>query len=182
VYQLAPGDTLGIWIDGINAAAGQAPPVHFPERVGIRFPERADLTPSMGLPYPVREDGKVALPMIAPLSVQGMSLEEADRSIRRAYADAKLLDPTKAQIIVTLARPRIYHVVVVRHDMPPGNTSNNFVVTNVGAFNGETELVGSTNGGTGQVVDLPAYENDLLSALALTGGLPASTAGGEGGI
>src|SRR5262249_47559078 len=80
VYQLAPGDTLGIWIDGINAAAGQAPPVHFPERVGIRFPERADLTPSMGLPYPVREDGKVALPMIAPLSVQGMSLEEADRS------------------------------------------------------------------------------------------------------
>jgi protein involved in polysaccharide export with SLBB domain len=183
VYRLAPGDVMGIWIEGITAAAGQAPPVHFPERVGLRFPERSDLVPSMGLPYPVREDGKVALPMIPTLSVQDMSIEEADRAIRKAYADAKLLDPNKAQIIVTVARPRIHHVVVVRHDLPganiAANLNTNFVVTNVGTQNGETELVGSTQGGVGQVVDLPAYENDVLTALALTGGLPASTSTNE---
>jgi protein involved in polysaccharide export with SLBB domain len=179
VYRLAPGDVLGIWIEGINAAVGQPPPTHFPERIGVRFPERADLTPSMGLPYPVREDGRIALPMIAPLSVQGMSLEEVDRAIRQAYADAKLFDANKAQLIVTLARPRIYYVTVIRHDLPPTNLNNNFVVTNVSAFNGETELVGSTNGGSGQVVDLPAYENDLLTALTLSGGLPGSTAASE---
>src|SRR5436309_6546682 len=36
VYRLAPGDVLGIWIEGINAAIGQVPPTHFPERIGLR--------------------------------------------------------------------------------------------------------------------------------------------------
>ena len=33
-----------------------------------------------------------------------------------------------------------------------------------------------TLAGTGQIIDLPAYQNDVLTALARTGGLPGTDA------
>jgi hypothetical protein len=176
-YRLAPGDVLGIWIEGILAAQGQLPPVHFPERAAFRFPERGDLPPALGLPIPVREDGTLSLPLIPPLPVQGLSLEQVEAAIRDAYTvKRQLIQAGQERIIVTLMRPRLSHVLVVRHDAPATNLNNNFAVTTVGTFNGETELIGYNTTGSGYVVDLPAYENDVLNALALSGGLPGSNA------
>jgi len=55
-----------------------------------------------------------------------------------------------------------------------GNLNNNFVVTNVGATNGETDAIGRSTTGAGYRVDLEGFDNDLAAALAQTGGFPAS--------
>src|SRR6202022_2155629 len=78
------------------------------------------------------------------------------------------------RIIVTLQHRRTYHVQVIREDAPiNGNT---VTIGTVGLGTG-TELVESTSRhGTGHEVELPAYENDVLHALAQTGGLPGTDA------
>jgi hypothetical protein len=53
----------------------------------------------------------------------------------------------------------LYHIQVVRED------SGGITLVPGGAF-------GNTKRGTGYVLDLPAYENDVLTALTRTGGLP----------
>lgn len=165
VYRLAPGDVLGVWIEGILGERGQAPPV--------RFPESSSLTPALGYPFPIREDGRVPLPLVEPVRVQDLSLAEAEEAIRQAYTVKKqILKPGQERIIVTLMRPRQYHVLVVRRD-----SESTLNVVSTGFFG--QELIGADKRGTGHALDLPAYENDLLNALAKTGGLPGDDASDE---
>jgi len=151
VYQLASGDVLGIYIENVLGEEGAAPPVH--------FPEEGDQAPALGFPVPVREDGTVALPYIEPVNVEGLSLADATNSIRRAYTDSQILKESSAKILVTLMRRREYRVTVIREE------------------GGGKE--GVTKRGTGETVDLPAYENDVLHALNETGGLPGLDARNE---
>jgi protein involved in polysaccharide export with SLBB domain len=155
-YRLEPGDILGIWIETILGEKGQPPPV--------QIPADTSRPPALGYPVPVREDGTLLLPLIDPLKVKGMSLDEVTQEIIKAYTvTKKILVAGRERISVTLLRPREYHVLVVRED------SGNLGVTGglVGA-----SAVGLTKRGTGYSLDLPAYENDVLNALARTGGLP----------
>lgn len=165
VYRLGPGDTLGVWIEGILGERGQPPP--------IRFPEKGDLAPAMGFPFPIREDGTVPLPLIDPVRVQDMSLAEAEQAIRNAYTVKKqILKPGQERIVVTLMKPRHYHILVLRRD-----SESTLNVVSTGFFG--QELIGANKRGTGQVLDLPAYENDVLNALARSGGLPGDDASDE---
>ena len=151
-YQLAAGDILGIYIESVIGKADEAPPVH--------FPEQGDQPPSIGYPVPVREDGTLALPLADPITVEGMTVEEATDEVRRAYTvDKEILKPGKDKIIVTLMRRRMFRVLVIREE------------------SGGKENV--TKRGTGTIVDLPAYENDVLHALNMTGGLPGLDAKNE---
>jgi hypothetical protein len=63
------------------------------------------------------------------------------------------------QIIVTLIRKRMVRVLVIREEA--GGAEN------------------ISKRGTGHVVDLPAYENDVLRALSETGGMPGTDAKNE---
>lgn len=165
IYRLAAGDTLGVWIEGILGERGQAPP--------IRFPEKGDLAPAMGFPFSIREDGTVPLPLVEPVRVQNMSLAEAEQAIRKAYTVKKqILKPGQERIVVTLMRPRQYHVLVLRRD-----SESNLNVVSTGFFG--QELIGANKRGTGYTLDLPAYENDVLNALARSGGLPGTDAADE---
>lgn len=165
IYRLAPGDTLGIWIEGIVGERGQAPPV--------RFSEKGDLPPAMGFPFSIREDGTLPLPLIDPVYIKDMSLAEAEQAIRKAYTVKKqILKPGQERIVVTMMKPRQYHVLVLRRD-----TDNDISVVSTGFFG--QELVGSKKRGTSSALDLPAYENDLLNALARSGGLPAADAAND---
>ncbi len=153
VYRLATGDILGIWIDGILGERGQTPPLH--------YSVRKDQPPGFGFPIPVREDGSISLPLVPPIYVSGLSLAEAEATIVRAYTtDVQLLQPGRDRILVSLMRPRTYRVLVIRQDGSQGATL-------IG-----TELIEKVKRGTGHEIELPAYENDVLSALARTGGLP----------
>ncbi len=165
VYQLAPNDTLGIYIENVLGKADEAPPVN--------FPEDASRAPSIGFPIPIREDGTVALPLVAPIEVTGLSLAQATDEIRAAYTTgSKILPEGKDRIIVTLQRPRMERILVIREE---GDTS----VANLQALTAGTKSAGLSKRGTGTTVDLPAYENDLLHALSRTGGLPGLDAENE---
>jgi len=162
VYQLAPNDVLGIYIENVLGSAELPPPVN--------FPEDSSRPPSLGFPVPVREDGTLALPLVEPIQVSGLTLAQATEEIRRAYTVKKRILPEgKDRIIVTLQRPREYRVLVIREES--GNGAG-------GGAAAATATV-STKRGTGATVFLPAYENDLLTALTKTGGLPGVDAENE---
>jgi len=152
VYLLGPGDVLGVYIKGVLGNEEELPPVH--------FPEDANRPPAIGYPVPIREDGTLALPIVDPIKVEGMSLVEATDVIRKAYTYPRVIvKEGEEQIIVTLIRERKIRVQVIREEG--------------GGLNGVSKR------GTGHVVDLPAYENDLLHALSETGGMPGTDAKNE---
>jgi len=166
-YLLDKRDVLGVYIEGVLGDMDQLPPVQFPEA-------GSDRPPSIGYPVPVREDGTLALPLVPALNVRGLTLSQAQDAIRKAYTiDQEILRPGKDRIIVTLMRERAYRVIVMRQDGADQ-------VQQVGLAGGAGSAgPHSTLGSRGQVIDLPAYKNDVLHALALTGGLPGVNARNE---
>jgi hypothetical protein len=158
VYRLAPGDVLGVYIDTILGERNPPPPVHYPELSNILARR---LTPSTGFPISVRDDGTIGLPLVEPIRVEGLTLPEAETAIRQAYNKAGIFQPGKERMLVTLGQQRTYHITVIRQE------SGGFTSGGIGGL-----LATSSKRGTGHVLDLPAYENDVLTAIALTGGLP----------
>ena len=151
-YLLGPGDVLGIYIQGVLGKAEELPPVH--------YPQDSNRPPAIGYPVPIREDGTLSLPLIKPLKVEGMSMVEATNTIREAYLYPDvLIKEGKESIIVTLIQKRKTRVLVIREES-----------------GGVAEV---SKRGTGTVVDLPAYENDVLHALSETGGMPGTDAMNE---
>ncbi len=181
-YQLAAGDVLGVWIEGILGEKGQAPPLH--------IPESGNLPPALGYPVPVRDDGTISLPFISPLRVQGMTVTEAQEAVRTAYTVTnQIIVAGRERIFVTLNRPRTYHVLVIRQDVAslttpgssgtqgtlgyqPGASTTGFVVSAGGGGRAARRSSGFT-------LELPAYQNDLLNALARTGGVPGTDVADE---
>jgi protein involved in polysaccharide export with SLBB domain len=175
-YRLGAGDVLGIWIEGVIGEKGLSPPITYSTVQGQ--------PPALGFPVPVRADGTLSLPLVEPILVKGKTLEETERSIREAYTVAhQILKPGQERIIVTLQRPRTYQVLVIRQDSSSG-TDGTTGTTNPNRSAGFVIGFGGNGGrgsrrGTGFSLFLPAYENDLLNALARTGGLPGSDAVNE---
>jgi hypothetical protein len=155
-YQLAAGDVLGVWIEAILGDRNVSLPLHVAPQVLTQGQRR--LQPAVGYPIAVDENGTINLPLVGAIEVKGMSIAQAREAIRKAYTSKQLLPAGRELIFVTLLQPRQYHVVVLRQESA--------------TFVGPESLVGSSKRGTGHAIDLPAYENDVLHALAETGGLP----------
>ena len=170
-YLLGAGDILGVYVEGVLPPAGAdeaiatPPPVNFPER-------GSDLPPSIGYPIPVRDDGKLSLPLLEPFNVRGLTLGEVEDLVRRSYTtDKQILQPGQDRIVVTLMRERTIRVIVVRED--GDEKEDGFKLKN-----GQL-VTDSGRQSMGHVLDLPAYKNDLMHALAETGGLPGLNAKNE---
>ena len=167
-YILDSGDILGVYIEGVlpfNApdVTPQLPPVHFPDADSI-------LPPSIGFPIAVAEDGTISLPLVKPIDVRGMTVDQVRELIRRAYIEAEILKDEKARPVVTLVQERTYNIIVVRQDQTLTQTEVN---------SGSSIQRGSFQGASGNIVKLKAYQNDVLHALMETGGLPGVTAKNE---
>lgn len=160
VYQLGPRDVLGIYIQGVLGSEELPPEVHFP--VDSKLP------PALGYPIPIREDGTLALPLITPVKISGMTLSQAEKEIRDTYLREGILVPGRDRILVTLMRKRTYQVVVVREDLGSQQGAGQGIL-----------LAGPSKRGNAFTVDLSAYENDVMHALAATGGLPGLDAKNE---
>lgn len=158
VYLLGPGDVLAIYIEGVLGERTFPLPVHGGPPAA-EVPGQHTVPPGLGYPVPVREDGTIALPFVDPFKVQGASVAAVQEAITRLYRKQEILTPGKERIFVSLLHPRRYQVLVLRQE------SATFLP-------GITGVVNSAKQGTGHIVDLPAYENDVLHALTLTGGLP----------
>ncbi|MBM4076499.1 MAG: hypothetical protein FJ267_12780, partial [Planctomycetes bacterium] len=150
------GDVLAIYIEGFVGKATDPSPVF--------FPATNDAAPSFGHPYPVREDGTISLPIVGSVNLKGLTVGEAEEKVRKSYLHPKeLLNPDNHRVQVNLQRPRQYRVLVIRQDSQ--NTPD------LGSATGSLNI-GMIRKGTGKVVSLPAYSNDVLNALAATDGLP----------
>jgi hypothetical protein len=172
VYQLGPGDTLGIYIETVIGKSEEPPPVHFPDE------KSGSTEPSLGYPVPIREDGTVALPLVDPIKITGLTLTQATQAIRRAYTvEKKILPEGKDRIIVTLQRKRKIKALIVREDTGSGGGGG--VASTGGAQVTGAFTLGQTKRGSGSIVSMDAYENDLLHALSATGGLPGLDAENE---
>lgn len=161
VYRVAAGDVLGVNVEGILGFQGRAVAQ---ETAGgglpnVQFRDEAGLPPAVGYPLAVRDDGTIALPSIEPVNLSGLTLIQAAQKIRDAYIRAEVLQEGKDGTSVTLIQKRTTRVMVIREET-----------------GGQADV---TKRGSGHVLDLPAYENDVLHALNMTGGLPGTDAKNE---
>ena len=175
VYRLGPGDVLGVYIEGVLGSELVPIPNMRTFEKTPRAPEREEVASSLGYPISVRNDGTLSLPQINPVQVNGRTVEEAEQTIRKAYVDAKILQLGRDRIFVTLQHKRQVQVMVFRRSLDD-RTYDALPVTRVGLYGGSTELAGKGITGKGYQITLPAYENDVLHALALTGRFPGTTA------
>ncbi len=158
-YLLDSGDILAVYIENVLGRRDEVPPVYFPDgkdEVG---------SPALGYPIPVRPDGYITLPMSSPIYVRGITVGQLEQKLRHYYTSVnKQVAPGRERIFVSLQKPRQYRVLVIRQEA--GND-----LQTQGGGQGQFNL-GVVKRGTGQTVTLPAYENDVLHALAASGGLP----------
>ncbi len=169
VYCLAPGDLLGVYVEGVLGGEEQLPPVNLPSTPG--------LPPSVGYPIPVSEDGTLPLPLVKAVPVEGLTLAQAEQAIEDAYTEPRRLLLEGGLILVTLMHPRQTRVLVIRQDSPEGGLDVRASAAR--GIRGGNLIATGRRRGTGSVVELPAYENDVLTALAKTGGLPGTDAVNE---
>ncbi len=168
-YTLDSDDVLGIFIEGVLGQFEEAPPVQLPS------PD-SDLPPAIGFPVPIREDGTLSLPLVKPIPVRGLTIQQAEALIQRAYrGGAEPILKEDGRIIVTLMRERTYRVFVVRQDNSLSSRGQQF--QGIGQRAGVTDR--SDQSSRGFVLQLPAYKNDVLNALSQTGGLPGVNAKAE---
>ena len=168
-YTLDSDDVLGIFIEGVLGNIQEAPPVQLPA------PD-SDLPPAIGFPIPVREDGTLSLPLVKPIPVRGLTIQQAEALIQRAYRGGpEPILKEDGRIIVTLMRERTYRVFVVRQDNSTSQRGAQFL------GQGQRSVVSdrSDQSSRGFVLQLPAYKNDVLNALSQTGGLPGVNAKAE---
>lgn len=165
-------DILGVHIENLFAGedpnAPQIPPVTMPE-------PGSDLSPGIGLPYPVRDDGTISMPFVGPIAVRGLTLAQAEEVIGRVYVERNYLREGQRPI-VTLIRKRTYKVFVIRQDNFTGAGQQNGWGLQ---FSQQAVAQRADLSSRGFVLQLPAYRNDLLNALTETGGLPGINAKGE---
>jgi protein involved in polysaccharide export with SLBB domain len=156
-YLLDTGDVLGVFVEGILGRHEDVPPVYAPTAV--------NRPPAVGYPIRVRNDGTIALPQVGRIPVRGLTIEGAEDAVRLAYTTGSRppLQQGHERVFVSLQQPRTYRVLVIRQES--GNLQGNLGASATVNFEIDKR-------GTGRVVHLPAYQNDVLHALAQTGGLP----------
>lgn len=170
--RLGPGDVLGIYIANVTGNADSDIPIH-------NMDVNAQEAPAQGYPFPVRADGTLSLPLLKkPIYVEGMSIIEAEETIRAAYTINSQFLAEGANISVSMIKKRTYHVCVIREDINlgingTGNSSNN---SNMGKME---SYFGGIDRGSATSLELPAYKNDILEALSRTGGMPGWNAKNE---
>ena len=168
-YTLDADDVLGVFIENVLGEFGSAPPVQIPD-------PNSDLPPAIGFPVPIREDGTVSLPLVDPIPVRGLTVQQAEALITRAYREG----PTpilikRGRIIVTQLRKRTNRVFVVRQDNSLSQRGTQFQGRgNQQVVNDRTDL-----SSRGFVLQLPAGQNDIFTALSQTGGIPGVNAKAE---
>lgn len=161
-HRIAAGDVLSIYIPGVLGRIdaevrelGVEPPINQPY-------SEAD-PPTIGYPITVRDDNTIALPQVPPINVLNKTLHETELAIRKAYTeDFNILRPEEAMILVSLQRPRVHRILVVRQETGNELASGG----DAGTIN-----IGVSKRGTARVVTLKAYENDVLHALSMEDGV-----------
>ncbi len=169
---LDTGDVLAITVQGlIPLDPKELPPIISSQATlaQVYYPPMGVVdSPSYGLPIHVQADGSLQLPLVKPIQVRGLTLSQAAEKIRQTYVTEELVKEGNDHVNATILRTRVNRVMVLREDA-------SLEAANV-IRRGETVL---HKRGSAEVIDLPAYESDVLHALVATGGLPGVDAYNE---
>ncbi len=107
-YRLGPGDMVAVVVFGVTGDYTKAP---------VHFPSDGDGTlPATGYPMIVQPDGTLAMPLLEPVSVGGLTVTQARNKIAQTYVDQKILKLDR-QVTLSLLRKRTVSVSVL-HDNP----------------------------------------------------------------
>ncbi len=170
-HVIGPGDTLAVYVFGVFPGNEDETPVQQrTQAVNQRYypPQGSVVGPLTGLPVRVEGNGTIDLPLIGSISLDGLTMPAAVDKITQAYVSEKVLQEGKERVTVDLLIPRVRRIVVLREDTP----STAVALVPPGAVN-------EIHRGSGEVIDLPVYESDVLHALGSTGGLPGTDAARE---
>ena len=133
------------------------------------YPPGGELNlPTLGIPFDVDHEGYLTLPVVGGLNVKGLTVAAARQAVVKAFEAKEVLQEGRDRISLTLLKRRVHRVVVIRED------SDTTVPQTLAKA-----TVPYAKHGHAQVIDLPAFENDVLHALAETGGLPGIDAENE---
>jgi len=170
-HLIGAGDILGVYVFGIFPPTEEETPVQArAQAVNQRYypPRGTVVGPTTGLPVTVDVNGELDLPLIGRVNVEALSLTQAADKIRQVYLAEGLVKEGRERVTVGLITPRVKRVVVLREDTPDSTVQ---LVS--------PQAVNEIHRGSGEVIDLPVYESDVLHALASTGGLPGTDAARE---
>ncbi len=165
------GDQLSVFVFGVLPPGTETTPIlQRTQPVNQRYypPHGSVVGATTGLPVLVDQDGSVELPLIGKVHLGGLTLPEATTAVKNSYRDKQITKQDSERVIVSLVTARVHRVVVLREDTP--NAAVQLV---------EPGKVDHIHRGSADVVDLPVYENDVLHALSVTGGLPGTDAARE---
>jgi protein involved in polysaccharide export with SLBB domain len=170
-HVIGAGDQLSIYVFGVlPPGVDETPVLQRTQAVNQRYypPNGSVIGATTGLPVEVDPTGGVDLPLVGRIDLSGLTLPEATEAVKKAYRDKQITKEETERVQVSLITARVHRIVVLREDTPSTSVS----LVNPGVMD-------RIHRGSADVVDLPAYENDLLHALAVTGGLPGTDAARE---
>ena len=170
-HSIGPGDTLAVYIFGILPAEEEITPVTSrSQTINQQYypPYGSEVGSRTGVPVPVAEDGTIELPLVGRVNVAGLSLPQATDRVVQVYREEEVLQEGRERVHLQLITPRTKRIVVMRQDSPAKPAS---LVT--------PDAIDQIHRGSGTVIDLPIYQNDVLHALAASGGLPGTDAARE---
>lgn len=161
-HLLGPGDVVGIHIEGVLSEPKEVPYLHYPENVTQNLN-----VPIIGVPFRIDPDGMVRLPRLnQPVPLAGLTISQANHMLTETYTrQTDILKENAAIIRLELIQPYSPRVVVIRGDRP-----GDFPLVTAK----ENQVV--SQHGAGEELLLRRPENDVLHALAATGGLPGTDA------
>jgi hypothetical protein len=171
-YTINTGDLLGVYIRGVLPGDTAAVPPALNGQANftnIYYPPTGQTSlPAVGFPVEVNPSGSLMLPLIGPIQVDGLTIEQATDKIAKVCVEKKVVQSGKEFVYLTLIRSKVHRIVVIRDEVQADSPSFQPKVTPL-----------LTKRGFAQVVDLPTHENDVLHALSISGGLPAFDAYNE---
>ena len=171
-YTISNGDVLSLYIKGLLPpdVNGVIPSIPTQSNFSnVYYPANGqNVTPALGLPMEVNSSGAISLPTIGDIQLRGLTIDQATTKISQACIEKKVAQAGREYVYLSLIRSQVYRVMVIRDEAP--SDAPQFV---------RRETVLLTKRGHAQVVDLPTFENDVLHALTISGGLPGFDAYNE---
>ncbi|MDZ4848137.1 MAG: polysaccharide biosynthesis/export family protein [Pirellulaceae bacterium] len=168
-YVIGAGDVLSIYIRGILPpnVDDNAPVLQNPQLLQTEYypPIGTIMGPSAGIPIHVSDDGTIPIPIIGSIKVEGLTIQQAAEKIVQVVVEKKVVVKDREYIYVNLIRPRVHRVMVIREETK--SDAQTIMPRTASSV---------AKRGSAEVVDLPAFENDILHALTASGGMPGTDA------
>jgi len=168
---IGPGDQLSVFVFGVMPPGTEGTPIlQRTQPINQRYypPHGSVIGTTTGLPVMVDQDGTVDLPFVGLVRLSGFTMQEATNAVKNAYREKEITKEETERVQVSLITARVHRVVVLREDTPAPQVQL--------VKPGQVDQI---HRGSADVIDLPAYENDVLHALSITGGLPGTDAARE---